>query len=152
MRNFPMNAMWSIPSITISLFGILWWGLDLREGIFSVLYLSPFTLKCHVLMKNMCQYDFFSNLPLFLCGVRGREAWDSRNSLLSFNSSFFQNSSWRVKIKRLSKKSSLLTSLNYNVCLTVKKAILKEHLMYLFFVHKTKGRGQDNKDECTEHT
>lgn len=86
----------------------------------------------------------FFDLPLFLCGVEASEGWGSHNSLLNVNSSFFPNFSWKVKIKGLSKWESS-HFIGFNMCLQGRKAILKEHIMYLFFLHKTKGRRKDNK-------
>ena len=54
-----------------------------------------------------------------------------------------------MKIKGLSKKHSLFTLSDPGVCLKVKKAILKEHITYRFFLDKTKGRGKDNKEKDT---
>lgn len=51
--------------------------------------------------------------------------------------------------KRIVKKDSLFTSSDLNVCLKMKKAILKEHITYVFFLHKIKGRGKDNKEKDT---
>lgn len=47
--------------------------------------------------------------------------------------------------ERTVKKGSLLTSSDFSVCLKVKKAILKEHIMYLSILHKTEGREDKEK-------
>lgn len=54
--------------------------------------------------------------------------------------------------ERTVKKGSLLTSSDFSVCLKVKKAILKEHIMYLSFLHKTKGRGEDKEKYTLKYT
>lgn len=78
------------------------------------------------------------------------EEW-IHNYLLNFKN-FLPNFSWEVKIKGLSKKIALFTSSDLNVCLKMKKAILKEHITYVSFAqNKRKRKRHKEKDtlKCT---
>lgn len=85
--------------------------------------MSPLSLNFEIASINeKCVLLCLSLIYLSSCVGQVKENHNNTH----FNSSFFLNFSWRVKRKKIVKKGHLLISLDFNVFLTVKKAIIKE--------------------------